>query len=162
MATEEPGTPPEIPQDYDERGAEIERLRAQLAAAEAASTEQQPPTRRTAPASTTSAGPEAGRIFLHDGDECPRCGEGVLALIGRRDDSLTFQCFMCNTRGSVNPDVGHQLVTESPLQTPTGFTLSPAQAAARGATDPEEAAAENLTAEAGSGTTAPQRSVQHG
>lgn len=103
-----------------------------------------------------------GFVSLDAGDHCPRCKEGVLLKIGEREHSRTLYCFMCQTQGSHDPDIGHQLVTASPRETPTGFTLSPAQFAAKDAIDVEEAAAEHRTAEHGSGVTSAAGAEQHG
>lgn len=109
-----------------------------------------------------SAERASGYVDLNAGDHCPVCNEGLLFLIAEREGSVTLRCFACNTQGSHDPAVGHLVVTEGPRQTPTGFTLSPAQLAAKGSNDPEQAAHDATVAEAGSGTTAPAGSGQSG
>lgn len=131
---------------------EIARLQAQLDEAQAARRADPPST--PPPASSTTTRRREGYVELNAGDHCPRCQVGVLHLIAEAENSVTLKCFNCGIQGSHDPRVGHQVVTLTPRQTPTGFTLSRAQHAAMHSTDPEEAAAEAMEPEAGSGVTA--------
>lgn len=92
-----------------------------------------------------------GYAELNEGDHCPLCNVGVLFKIAEDKDSVTLRCFNCMRQGSHRPSKGYQVHTTAPTQTPTGFTLSAAQHAAKTADDPEQAAASAGAAEAGSG-----------
>lgn len=104
----------------------------------------------------------AGYAALNAGDHCPLCNVGVLYTISEADDAITLRCFNCNRQGSHRPSLGYQVHTTGPAQTPTGFTLSQAQHAAKNADDPEQAANAAAIHEQGSGIASPPVGGQSG
>lgn len=65
------------------------------------------------------------------GDHCPRCGDGILHLIADREDGYELQCFNCDTRGSIHKSEPFIAAVDPDNASPTGFTLTHAQLAAR-------------------------------
>lgn len=81
-----------------------------------------------------------GHGKLGDGDACPLCGQGVLYRVANTRDGYVLRCFNCGRSGSIHNDEGYALMTAHDDDSPTGFTMTPAQAAAVGEVDPEQAA----------------------
>lgn len=65
------------------------------------------------------------------GEHCPRCGDGILHLIADRPDAYELECFNCDTRGSISKTEAFIASVDPDNASPTGFTLTHAQLAAR-------------------------------
>ncbi len=65
------------------------------------------------------------------GDQCPRCGDGVLQLIAQNEHGYTLRCWNCDTSASIPREGAYVASVDPETHTPVGFQLTHAQHAAR-------------------------------
>lgn len=89
------------------------------------------------------------------GSHCPVCNNGILFKIAETADGEYLACFNCETRGTVHKTDEWVPSVDPTTNTPSGFTVTHDQLAAKQALDVEQASARARIATAAPATEAP-------